>query len=86
VTSKLEIENDAGRDTEIILRCAVRCGFREARQKIFKAGHQGQTVKEFHINPAAEGVGESVAGVTHAEAAAACVRDAKERLAVTITI
>ena len=43
-------------------------------------------MKEFHSNPAAQGAGESVAGVTYAEAAAACVRDAKERLVVTITI
>jgi hypothetical protein len=43
-------------------------------------------VKEFHINPAAEGGGESVAGATCAEPAAACVRDAKERLIMTITI
>jgi hypothetical protein len=37
-------------------------------------------VNEFHINPAAQGGGESVAGATCAEAGAACVRDAKERL------
>ena len=75
------MENDAGRDAEIVRRFAVRCGFREARQKIFNLrGTPGQTVKEFHINPAAEGGGESHAGATCAEAAAACVRDAKERL------
>jgi hypothetical protein len=35
------------RDTEIVLRFAVRCGFREARQKIFNLrGTPGQTVKE----------------------------------------
>jgi hypothetical protein len=42
-------------------------------------------VKEFHINAAAEGGGESVPGAACAEAAA-CVRDTKERLAVTITL
>jgi hypothetical protein len=41
------MENDAGRDAEIVLRFAVRCGFREARQKIFNLrGTPGQTVKE----------------------------------------
>jgi hypothetical protein len=29
------MENDAGRDAEIVLRFSVRCGFREAPQKIF---------------------------------------------------
>jgi hypothetical protein len=73
--------NDAGRDAEIVLHFAVRCGFREARQKIFNLrGTPRQTVKEFHIDPAAEGGGESHAGATSAEAAVACVRDAKERL------
>jgi len=43
-------------------------------------------VKEFHIKLAAEGGGESVAGATCAESAAARVRDAKECLAVTPTI
>jgi len=80
VTRKLQMENDAGRDAEIVLHFAVRCGFREARQKIFNLrATPRQTVKEFHINPA-EGGGESVAGATCAEAAAPCVRDAKERL------
>ena len=66
------MENDAGRDADIVLRFAVRCGFREARLKIFKLrGTPGQTVKEFHIGPAAEGGGESVAGATCAEPAAA---------------
>jgi hypothetical protein len=87
VTGNLEVENDAGRDAQIVLRFAVRCGFREARQKAFNLhGTPGQTVKEIHINPAAEGGGESVAAATCAEDAAACVRDAKERLAQTITI
>jgi len=81
------MENVAGRDAGIVLRFAVRCGFREARQKIFNPrGTPGQTVKELHSNSASEGGGESVAGATCAEAAAACVRDAKERLALTITI
>jgi hypothetical protein len=45
------MENDAGRDAEIVLRFAVRCGFREARQKIFNLrGTPGQTVKEFHTS------------------------------------
>jgi hypothetical protein len=49
------MENDAGRDAEIVLRFAVRRGFREAPQKIFNLrGTPGQTVKEFHINPAAD--------------------------------
>jgi hypothetical protein len=74
------MENDAARDAESVLRFAVRCGFREARQKIFHLrGTPRQTMKEFHINPA-EGGGESDAGTTCAEAAAACVRDAKEPL------
>jgi len=34
-------------------------------------------VKEFHISPAAEEGGESVAGATCAEAAAACVTTPK---------
>jgi len=59
------MENDAGRDADIVLRFAVRCGFREARQKIFNLrGTPGQTVKEIHFNPAAEGGGESIAGDT----------------------
>src|SRR5580765_2969498 len=75
------MENDAGRDAKTVLRFAVRCGFREARQKIFNLrGTPGQTAKEFHIKPAAEGGGES------AEAAAACVRDAKERLRERVSI
>ena len=70
------MENDAGRDADIVLRFAVRCGFREARQKIFHLrGIPRKTLKEFHINPA-----DSDAGATCAEAAAACVRDAKEPL------
>jgi len=81
------MENDAGRDAKIVLRLALRCGFREARQKIFNLrGTPGQTVKEFHIKPAAGGGGESVAGATCAEAAAACVRDAKERLRERVSI
>jgi len=36
-------------------------------------------VKEFHISPAERG-GASDVGATCAEAAAACVRDGKERL------
>jgi hypothetical protein len=56
------------------------CGFREARQKIFNLrGTPRQTVKEFHISPAERG-GASDVGATCAEAAAACVRDGKERL------
>jgi hypothetical protein len=62
VTRKLQMENDAGRDAKIVLRFAVRCGFREARQKIFNlCGSPRQTVKELPINRA-EGGGESVAG------------------------
>jgi len=64
------MENDAGRDAKTVLRFAVRCGFREARQKIFNLrGTPGQTAKEFHIKPAA-----------------ACVRDAKERLRERVSI
>ena len=83
----LEMKNEAGGNAQVVLRFPVAGGFREARQKIFNLrGTSGQAVKEFHINAAAEGGGESVAGAACAEAAAACVRDIKERLAVTITI
>jgi hypothetical protein len=48
-------------DAEIVLRFAVRCGFREARQKIFNLrGMLRQTVKEFHINPVAEGAAKAL--------------------------
>jgi len=80
------MENDARSGRGECSAVRVRGGFPEARQKIFNLrGTPGQTAKEFYINPA-EGGGESVAGATCAEAAAACVRDAKERSAVTITI
>jgi hypothetical protein len=57
-----------------------------ASEDIQPARDARTNAKEFHINPAAEGGGESIAGATCAEAAAACVRDAKERLAVTTTM
>jgi len=47
------MENDAGRDAEIVLRFAARCGFWQARQKIFKLlGTPGTNGDRVHINAA----------------------------------
>ena len=78
IERKLEMNDEAGGDAEIVLRFAAGCRLREARQEIFDLrGTEREPMEESHVDAATEGRSERIACAGNAETAAACVRDAK---------
>src|SRR5258707_9920706 len=75
---RLEMNDEAGGDAEIVLRFAAVRRFREARQEIFDLrGTERHTMEESHVDAATERCGERVARAGNSEAVAARVRDAE---------
>jgi hypothetical protein len=50
------MENETGRDAQIVLRLPIRGGFREARQGIFDLSEpERQTMEKLYVDTAAKG-------------------------------